>query len=100
MSGDADKQDMQAREILLDSVPSAARIVLGRFIGWSPDEVAEDPARALKAGMNMLRATKGGPSAWDEAVVRALKWLLNDVPENHADRGELEAAIGWLGKRE
>ncbi len=99
MSSDADKPGIRVREILLDSVPNAARVLLARFIGWSPDDVEEDPVRALKSVLNMLRASTDDPSESDQAVVKAMKWLLNDVPMDDPDREDLEASIGTLEKR-
>ncbi len=99
MVDDTDSQVMRTRQIPIRSTPDVARDVLARYIGWTAEEVGEDPARALRAVMDMMRASRGVHCDSDTAVIKAMTWLLDELAEDHPKREELVAAVDRFASR-
>lgn len=89
----------EAREIINDAAPDASRVVLGNFIGWTQDEVADDPAGALAAAIDEIPDEGAIRSEGRRRVVKAMIWLIGSVPGDHTEREKLDVAVDDLRQR-
>ncbi len=96
---DTDRPERPVPDGQLDLAPQAARNVLGTYIGgWSAKQVAEHPADALRVAIQKLPAA-GKIRGKSKVIVKAMTWVLGEVPTDDEGREVIATAVDDLVKR-
>ena len=93
------EREKTVEDLLRDVAPSAALVVVGSYIGWSRGDVENDPAAALKAVIDKMPDTGKIRGEKKRMTVKAMTWVLTNVPTDHAERDELAGPVNDLVKR-
>ena len=95
---EAERQEQGVREGLDALAPRASQVVLSGYIGWSAKEVAERPTAALGVALEKLPVS-GKIRGKNQQIVKAMTWVLGEVPAGAEGRDALAGAIDALLER-
>jgi hypothetical protein len=78
---------------LIEIAPKASRVALSFYINWTEEKLNKNIAAGIKAAMKILPASGSIRKKNDKAIVKAITWLLDDIPRSDKRRAEIEEWI-------
>lgn len=80
-------------ENLHDTARKASRELVLTHLGWPAEMLERDPAGAVLAALRKLPQAGPISDATEQLLVRAIAWLVNDIPFGVAGKAEVERAL-------
>ena len=81
-------------EHFTEIAPKASRVALSFFIGWTEENFNKDIAEGIISAMKKLPASGPIRKKNDKRIVKAITWLLDDIPKNDKRKAEI---VEWIG---
>lgn len=82
-----------ANEHLHNTARQASRDVVLAHLGWPAEMLERDPARAIMAALRRLPDSGPISDPTEQLLVRAIAWLVSDIPPHVPGRGEAERTL-------
>lgn len=83
------------QEQLEELAPKASRVAFASYLEWTETKVNEDIAAALVAAIGILPSSGPIRKKKYKQIVKALTWLLDEIPTDDPRRPDIES---WLGE--
>lgn len=93
------EESKSINERFREIAPKASRIALSFYIGWTEEKLNKDIVGGIISAMKILPASGSIRKKNDKRIVKAITWLLDDIPKNDKRRAEIEVWIGDALKR-
>lgn len=82
-----------ANERLHETARRTSREIVLAHLGWPAERLERDPVGAIRAALAALPESGPISEQTEQLLVRAIAWLVNDVPLGTPGKGEAERAL-------
>ena len=93
------EESKSINERFMEIAPKASRIALSFYIGWTEEKLKKNIAAGVISAMKIMPASGLIRKKNDKRIVKAITWLLDDIPKSDKRRTEIEEWIGDALKR-